>query len=77
LRASGSSRRWAISFANCDSSLAGAYTAASPAETRASFSSKETIGLPIAMYSMTLFMVDTSLSGFSGSGERHTSVADR
>jgi hypothetical protein len=64
-------------LANWDSSLAGAYTAASPADTRASLRSKETIGRLIAMYSMILFMVDTSLSGLRGSGERHTSAVDR
>jgi hypothetical protein len=57
--------------------LGDAYTAASPADTRASLRSKETIGRPIAMYSMILFMVDTSLSGLSGSGERQTSAVDR
>ena len=29
------------------------------------------------MYSTTLFIVDTSLSGFFGSGERHTSAVER
>lgn len=66
-----------MSSANAASSLAGAYTAASPAETRASRRSKETIGRLMAMYSRTLFMVDTSLSGLRGSGERHTSAVDR
>ena len=31
----------------------------------------------MAMYSTTLFIVETSLSGFFGSGERHTSAVDR
>ena len=42
------------------------YTAASPAETRVSRRSKATTGSSKAMYSMVLFMVDTSLSGFFG-----------
>lgn len=64
-------------MANSDSSLAGAYIAASPADTRASRRSKETIGRPIAMYSMILFMVDTSFSGLSGSGARQMSAVAR
>src|SRR4051794_14960845 len=60
LRSAGSSSSLTTSRANSDSSLAAAYTAASSADTRASTRSKDTIGLDMAMYSMILFMVDTS-----------------
>ena len=53
------------------------YTAASPADTRVSRRSKATTGSSKAMYSIDLFIVDTSLSGFLGSGERPTSAVDR
>ena len=44
--------------------------AASPADTRVSRRSKATTGSSNAMYSIVLFIVDTSLSGFFGSGDR-------
>ena len=53
-------------------SFGSAYTAASPAETRVSRRSKATTGRPKAMYSMVLFIVETSLSGFFGSGHSPT-----
>ena len=48
-----------------------------PAETRVSRRSKATTGSSNAMYSMVLFIVDTSFSGFFGSGDRPTSAVDR
>ncbi|BBY51319.1 hypothetical protein MARA_47870 [Mycolicibacterium arabiense] len=66
-----------MATANAASSLAGTYTADSPADTRASTRSNDTSGADIAMYSTTLFIVDTSFSGFFGSGDRQTSAVDR
>ena len=78
LRASGSSSRCEIRLGELGLVVGPARRrAASPAETRASRRSNETIGRDIAMYSMILFMVDTSLSGLIGSGERQTSAVDR
>ena len=57
-------------------SLGLAYTAASPAETLVSRRSKATTGISNAMYSIVLFIVDTSLSGFFGSGDSPTSAVD-
>ncbi len=76
-RRSGSSSSSTISFANSASSFSDAYTAASCAVTRASRRSNDTSGRPMAMYSTTLFMDETSLRGFFGSGDRQTSAVDR
>src|SRR5881392_3562865 len=51
--------------------------AASPAENRVSFRSKETIGFADAMYSITLIQVDTSFNGLEGSGSTQISAAAR
>src|SRR5438046_9318117 len=51
--------------------------AASPAENRVSFRSKETIGFADAMYSMILIQVDTSFNGLEGSGSTQISAAAR
>ncbi len=48
-----------------------------PADTRVSCRSNATTGSSKAMYSMDLFIVDKSLSGFFGSGERPMSAVDR
>ena len=53
------------------------YTAASPAETRVSFRSNATTGTPKDMYSIVLFIVETSFNGLSGSGESPTSAVER
>ena len=76
-RRSGLSNSSAISFANWASSFSDAYTAASCAVTRASCRSNDTSGRAMAMYSTTLFMDETSLRGFFGSGERQTSAVER
>ena len=55
---------------SASTSLGSTYTAASSAETRVSRRSKATTGSPNAMYSIVLFIVDTSLSGFFGSGRQ-------
>ena len=47
------------------------------AETSVSRRSKATTGRPNAIYSIVLFMVDTSFSGFFGSGHRPTSAVER
>ena len=48
-----------------------------PADTRVSFRSNATTGSSNAMYSIVLFIVETSFSGFCGSGHRPTSAVDR
>ena len=47
-----------------------------PTDTRVSRRSKASTGSSNAMYSIVLFIVDTSLSGFLGSGDRPTSAVD-
>src|SRR5437868_12156568 len=51
--------------------------AASRAENRVSFRSKEMIGFADAMYSITLIQVDTSFNGLEGSGSTQMSAAAR
>ena len=48
----------------------------SPADTRVSLRSKATTGSSNAMYSIVLFIVETSLSGFFGSGDSPISAVD-
>ena len=55
-------------------SLRFAYSDASCADTRPSVRSNCTIGLPSAMYSMILFIVDLSFMSFAMSGLTHTSA---
>ena len=57
-------------------SLGRTYTPASATDTRVSRRSNATTGSSKAMYSIDLFIVDTSLSGFFGSGDRPTSAVD-
>ena len=76
-RRSGSSSRSEIARAKLVTSFGLAYTAESPAETRVSFRSKATTGSSNAMYSIVLFIVETSFSGFRGSGHRPRSAVDR
>ena len=73
----GSPRSSAIRRAKLRSSFGSAYSAALPAEARASTRSYATIGRDIAMYSTILFIVDTSLKAVFGSGARQTSDVAR
>ena len=62
--------------ANRPTSLGSTYTAESPADTLVSRRSNATTGSAKAMYSMVLFIVDTLLSGFMGSGHSPRSAVD-
>src|SRR5262249_1375744 len=73
-RSAGSSRSRRIFAARSAGSFFLAYSDASPAERRPSVRSNCTIGLPRAMYSMILFIVDLSFSSFATSGLTQTSA---
>src|SRR5215472_16345339 len=64
--------RSAIALAYSPTSLGVTYVPASPADTRVSRRSKATTGSSKAMYSIVLFIVDTSFRGFFGSGDSPT-----
>src|SRR5262249_53212914 len=73
-RRAGSSRSSTILAAKSTGSFRRAYREPSRAEKRPSARSNCTIGLPSAMYSMILFIVDLSFSSFATSGFTQTSA---